>query len=581
MLSSQPDNERNPVLGIDLGTTYSAIARWDGQGPRPYEVDQGEKTLASVVYYDRNLHNGDEWLVGKTALNKGQMNPQNMATFVKRQMDDASHRFLLGTQQFSPIDLSAKLLENLYKDLVKRFHIESRGTVVTVPYYFEERQCENTREAAERANINFRELLREPIAASLSYTWGLVDNHPTWEGEEKILVFDLGGGTFDLTLFRLEQTPSRLIFEVLADDGHDKLGGIDFDDCLVDLLLEKSGLTLNDLSTDQKRRAQRQLLASAIEVKHALSLAQDEDVYETIFGQNIETNVTRTEFEKCIQDYTDKIALILQRLWTKTKVKPNQVDRIILVGGSSRIPCMRNLLEEQIGEGKVYESPSPDLCVAEGAAIYAAYLDKQPIFGGREVEISTQTRNPIQTKKNIIQELPHQLEDEKNLRSQLEIQLEPILGGITLSQYQDLHKSLENRNWREADKVTHRIMCHVAGVPQIRPCMNTEEIQNFPCEALRIIDLLWIKHSNGRFGFSVQKRIWDKPIVAPNKGAPFNRFNHFCDRVEWRVDGEWVKYKDLTFNLAAPEGHLPVVAACRTGFYGRCQSDISDLLSRL
>ena len=619
-----PDNEVNPVLGIDLGTTYSAIARWDGQRPRSYQVDQGQDTLASVVYYDPNGSLGDQWLVGKQALKKGLLYPQNMARYFKRHIGDTTYRFLLGNQQFSSIDLSAKLLEHLYQDLVKRFHIKSRGTVVTVPYYFKKLECTNTCNAAETANINFREILQEPIAASLSYTWERVNNDPTREGEEKILVFDLGGGTFDLTLFRLQQTRSRLIFEVLATEGHHQLGGIEFDDCLVDLLLKKSDLCLNDLESSKKRIARLKLLEAAIEAKKTLSATQNTDVaiFDIIPNRNIDITVTRTEFEDRIQEHTNQIRQIMQRLWTKARIQPKQVDRIILVGGSSRIPCMASLLEEQIGSGKVYESPRPELCVAEGAAIYAAYLDNQPVFGNREVEIHTQVKknlledeenrpkslksqleseknqrrqlesqleseknqrrqleSQLESEKNQRRQLESQLESEKNQRRQLESQLETILGGITVPHYQQLHDFLKEGNWRDADKTTHLIMGQVANVPKTRPCLNREEIENFPCDALRIIDQLWVKLSNGRFGFSVQKRIWENCGGNSNIEVTFPRF---CDAVGWRVNRrELLTYRDLTFNLSAPQGHLPVVASCQSGFKGRCPPDISSLVSRL
>lgn len=387
-----PDHEKNPVLGIDLGTTFSAIARWDGRGPRIYQTQGGTDTLQSAVYYDSN---NDEFLVGKLAYNRGLMLPESLALGVKRQMDNAEQKIVLNDRPFSPIELSSRILKRLYNDVVEKFpqgQFESRGTVVTVPYYFKAHQCDNTRKAAEDANINCIGILQEPIAASLSYAWQLVREHPEREGTECILVFDLGGGTFDLTLFELKQTKDKLLFEVMATGGDDRLGGMDFDERFVQFLLRKGRLTLDGLSEQQKRNANQKLIEAAIEAKITLSATPQTyvTVPDVIPGQHIDLEITRTEFEAAIQDYTDKIEGIIEKLWATANIQPSKVDRVILVGGSSKIPRMKSLLCDLIGEDKVYANTNPSLCVAEGAAIYAAYLDDKTVFG-RDLEIRTRT----------------------------------------------------------------------------------------------------------------------------------------------------------------------------------------------
>ncbi len=386
------DNEKNPVLGIDLGTTFSAIARWDGQGTRAYQTSGGQDTLQSVVYYEPDR---EELIVGQVAYKRGVLNPENVAIGVKREMDHANKEISLGDRKFSPIELSSLILKRLYSDVAQKFpngDFSSRGTVVTVPYYFKANQCENTRKAAQLADINCVAILQEPIAASLSYTWQLVRENPEKERAENILVFDLGGGTFDLTLFKLEQTKQNLLFEVLATGGDDRLGGMDFDECLSNLLLKKSNLSLEGLSEKEYRKSRLPLLDQANYAKENLSAEQKSYVTVPYIlpGKHIDLEIARAEFEGCIQQYFNEIQSIIEKLFATANFEPSAVDRVILAGGSSRIPRMKSLLEDLIGRNKVYANTNPSLCVAEGAAMYAAYLDDREVFG-RDITIISRT----------------------------------------------------------------------------------------------------------------------------------------------------------------------------------------------
>lgn len=385
----------SPVLGIDLGTTYSAVTRWDErrQQATHYQTRGGEDSLQSAVYYDPDK---DEFLIGQLAYKRGIVYPNNLALHVKRQMDDDTQVITIGGRHFSPVELSAKILERLYQDVAEKFppgKFRSRGTVVTVPYYFKAHQYENTRKAAELANINCTSLIPEPIAASLAYAWHLIEQRgKAWEGSENILVFDLGGGTFDLTLFRLEQTQARLLFEVLATGGNDRLGGIDLDECLFNLLLDKGGISLNGLGDLEQLKARQNLLPKVIEAKHTLSAATDTYVTaaDLLPGRHLDLQVTRSEFEASIQPYVTKIESVIEKLWATANLSAAKVDRVILVGGSSRIPRIKSLVSDLVSKDKVYEYARPDLCIAEGAAMYAAYLDDPEIFG-RKIEIITRT----------------------------------------------------------------------------------------------------------------------------------------------------------------------------------------------
>ncbi|MDD4401765.1 MAG: Hsp70 family protein [Desulfitobacteriaceae bacterium] len=386
------DNELNPVLGIDLGTTFSAVARWDGRGSRVYQTKTGEDTLQSVVYLDPETQ---EMLVGKLAYRKGLITPENMVMGAKRKMDNAQELISLAGKKISPIDLSAEILKRMYADVREKYppgRFRSRGTVVTVPYYFKAHQCENTRLAAEKADIECAGIIQESIAASLSYAWQLVQDHPEREGSENILVFDLGGGTFDLTLFKLTQSKEKLIFEVLGTGGDDRLGGLDFDECLVRFLIQKENIYLTGLSPLDERKAHQKILAAANEAKITLSAVKDAYVTVTDYvpGKHLDTKITREEFEACIEKYTDEIQDIIGNLWGASNTRPQQIDRVLRVGGSSNIPRMKDLLADMVGADKLYGNTNFSLCVAEGAALYAAYLDDREVFG-RDIDIQTRT----------------------------------------------------------------------------------------------------------------------------------------------------------------------------------------------
>lgn len=386
------DNEFKPVIGIDLGTTFSAIARWDGRGPRIYQTKMGDDTLQSVVYIDPD---SGEMLVGKLAYNRGLLFPERMVIGVKRTMDNAKEKITVSGREYTPIELSSEILKKIYKDVEEKYppgKFKSRGVVVTVPYYFKAHQCENTRKAAEQAALECLGIIQEPIAASLSYAWQLVQDHPDEEGQETILVFDLGGGTFDLTLFNLIKAQDKLTFEVLATGGDDRLGGLDFDECLAQLILKNSGISLEGLPAVEERKAKQKILGQAVDAKITLSSTIETfiAISDVIPGSHIDMEITRGEFEDCIAHYVERIEDIVKDTFSKTNLKASQIDRVILVGGSSNIPRMKQLLMDIVGEDKIYANTSLSLCVAEGAAIYAAYLDDREIFG-REIEIKTRT----------------------------------------------------------------------------------------------------------------------------------------------------------------------------------------------
>jgi len=384
------DNEKSPVLGIDLGTTFSAIARWDGKGPRVYENKEGDSSTQSVVFWDEK---DGAYLVGKQAYRKFLVEPGNGYLGVKRLMDDKNHQIILGGQIHNPVEISSKILARLYQDVCDKFPkntFHSRGVVVSVPYYFKAHQCNNTREAAELAELNFMGIIQEPIAAALAYSLEMVRANHNGDREELVMVFDLGGGTFDLTIFNLRQTRTKLLFEVLGTGGDDRLGGLDFDDCLREHVLNAKRIDLANLDEKMSKMAHLKLMEAAKTVKEALSFQQTYELcvpYLTA-TQNLEVDVSRNEFEKCIQNYIEEVRNIIEDTLAKSNVRKRDITRVIKVGGSSKIPAFSEMLQEGIGEDRVYGNIDPALAVAQGAAIYAAYLDDRDVLG-REVEIIT------------------------------------------------------------------------------------------------------------------------------------------------------------------------------------------------
>ena len=387
------DNETNPVVGFDLGTTFSALARWvDRKGPQIIQNRAGQDTTQSAVYYNPE---NDEILVGNIAYNKGLMAPENMIVGVKRLMDDGHQKIMLGGKEFTPILLSSLILGKIYEDAKMKYPtgtFSSRGSVVTVPCYFKAHQMDNTRKAAEMADINCTGIIQEPIAAALSYALQICEDHFDKEFSQKILVFDLGGGTFDLTLFELKHTNDTIYFEVLASSGDDRLGGMDFDSCLADVILEKSGVSLDGVEEKLRNKAQKNLFEQSILAKIALSASNDYYVAVPFIlpDKHIEVSITREEFEKSIKHYLDKISVIIDGIWAKSNLRSSDIDRVIRVGGSSQIPCIKTLLDDTLGAEKTWSNINPSTSIAEGAAMYAAYLDNTDFFD-KKIDIRTRT----------------------------------------------------------------------------------------------------------------------------------------------------------------------------------------------
>ncbi len=274
------NNDTNPVVGIDLGTTYSCIFKWNGKEPEIYVNKTGKRVTPSLVYYGEN-----EKLVGEIALRRGGIDPENFVSKIKREMGNLSHRLNIRGNEYTPEDVSSEILKKLIDDVKLKYPksagFEIAGAVVTVPYYFKAPERTATLEAAKKAGLNVLGLINEPTAAALFCGWKEFKDKDESK-PENILVFDLGGGTFDVTLFKVSNNKKTLIFEVLATGGDARLGGTDFDEAIMNYVLKEVGISLDSLEKKEKLKALTTLNEHVIAAKH--DLASVDLAYITIDG---------------------------------------------------------------------------------------------------------------------------------------------------------------------------------------------------------------------------------------------------------------------------------------------------------
>jgi len=389
------DNEHNPVAGIDLGTTYSCAARWDGRSPDIYQgLDKRENKpeIPSVVYWDE----ANQPIVGSIAYNRYLEDPENGVVEIKREMGNAPYRVTARGNAYTPAQVSSLILGKIREEIYGKFPAGAfsfGGVVVTHPFYFKGPQIEDTAKAAELAGLNLLGLVPEPVAAALAYTLYYLKDHLQPGKPETLLVFDLGGGTFDTTLFELKETHEKLSFKGLSTSGDAKLGGMDFNRALMDYVLQKENLNLEDLGGKVRLRAKARLEQGVDLLKRELSVLERSNliVPDLIPGKHIDREVSRAEFERIFcgeeggRNFYGDIQTIVRE--TLRKGGNARVDRVLLVGGSTRIELLKKRLIPELLPGvQIYSNISESLAVAMGAALYAAYLDKRLAYD-KEIEI--------------------------------------------------------------------------------------------------------------------------------------------------------------------------------------------------
>ncbi len=374
------------VVGIDLGTTNSVVAAIEGGQPSVIPNAEGLRTTPSIVAYTKK----QELLVGQIAKRQAVINPENTFYSVKRFIGSKENEISEGAKQlpykvskdsngnikikcssldkdFSPEEISAQVLRKLINDASTYLGQDVTQAVITVPAYFNDSQRQATMDAGKIAGIEVLRIINEPTAASLAYGLDKKQN-------ETILVFDLGGGTFDVSILEVGDG----IFEVLSTAGDTNLGGDDFDKVLVDWLMadfkEKEGINLAD-----DIQALQRLTEAAEKAKMELSTVEKTTIHlpfitaDKTGPKHIETDLTREKFESLCQDLIQRCKIPVEKSLADARLEKSEINEVVLVGGSTRIPAIQNLVESLTGK-KPNQSVNPDEVVAIGAAIQAGIL---------------------------------------------------------------------------------------------------------------------------------------------------------------------------------------------------------------
>jgi molecular chaperone DnaK len=355
------------LVGIDLGTTFSAIATLDDRGqPVTLPNRDGEMLTPSAVFLD-----GETAVVGQAALDVALELPDQVATLIKRRMGQPTFGRLVAGREFRPETLSAIILCKLVADAELRIGPVSRA-VITVPAYFDDTRRKATKDAGRIAGLEVLDILDEPTAAALAYSYQpphgageLIPNHILPNEERTVLVYDLGGGTFDVTLVRLTQRR----FETLAIEGDVRLGGKDWDDRIIDhVAAQFQGQHGEDPRQDPQSLAA--LNAAAERAKRTLSKLPQTSLTCTHGGKMLTVPLTRAEFETLTRDLLIRTRLTTQQVLRQANLGWDRVDRVLLVGGSTHMPMTGQMLQELSGK-----PPDNSLAVSEvvarGAAIHA------------------------------------------------------------------------------------------------------------------------------------------------------------------------------------------------------------------
>ncbi len=347
------------AVGIDLGTTNSVVAALDNGQPWVIPDEEGELIMPSCVGWGPT----GGLLLGRAALRQYAAAPERTVKSIKRQMG-TDHRTRLGERDYLPQEISALLLRALKQQAEMALGEEVTQAVITVPAYFTDSQRQATKEAGEIAGLEVLQILNEPTAAALTYEWRS-------EETEVVLVYDLGGGTFDVSIVEI----TGEVTEVLASHGNNRLGGDDFDRRLLRHLQEQFRQN-HGVEVPDEAAVEARLLRGAEQAKISLSEQAFTTVREPFLGSkgqtalHLELEISRQELEALIEPMLQETLEAIDRALLDAQLTAADLDRVILVGGSTRMPLVRRLVEEHLGQAP-FDSINPELCVALGAALQA------------------------------------------------------------------------------------------------------------------------------------------------------------------------------------------------------------------
>lgn len=352
----------NKIIGIDLGTTNSVVSVMEGGEAKVIANAEGGRTTPSVVAFK----NG-EISVGEVAKRQAITNPNTIQS-IKRHMGDNNYRVEVEGKKYTPQEISAMILQNLKKTAEDYLGATVTQAVITVPAYFNDAQRQATKDAGKIAGLEVKRIINEPTAAALAYGIDKMDK------EQTILVFDLGGGTFDVSILRLAEGT----FEVISTAGDNRLGGDDFDQKIMDYLIQDFKRNYGiDLGKD--KMAVQRLRDAAEKAKKELSGVTTTQISLPFITMgeagplHLEMNLTRAKFNELTLDLIERAKNPMRRALSDAKLKPSEIDQVILVGGSTRIPAVQDMVKVEMGK-EPSKSVNPDEVVAMGAAIQGGVL---------------------------------------------------------------------------------------------------------------------------------------------------------------------------------------------------------------
>ncbi|AHF99843.1 molecular chaperone DnaK [Halostagnicola larsenii XH-48] len=352
----------NKILGIDLGTTNSAFAVMEGGDPEIIVNSEGDRTTPSIVAFT-----DDERLVGKPAKNQAIQNPEKTISSIKRHMGEEDYTVEIEGEEYTPEEISAMILQKIKRDAEEYLGDDLERAVITVPAYFSDRQRQATKDAGEIAGFEVERIINEPTAASMAY--GLED-----DADQTVLVYDLGGGTFDVSILDL----GGGVYEVVATNGDNDLGGDDWDHAIIDWLAEQFEAE-HGVDLREDRQALQRLKDAAEEAKIELSSRKETEINLPFITAtddgpiHLEESMTRAKFESLTSDLIERTVEPTEQALEDAGYDKGDIDEVLLVGGSTRMPQVADKVEELIGE-EPQKNVNPDEAVALGAAIQGGVL---------------------------------------------------------------------------------------------------------------------------------------------------------------------------------------------------------------
>ena len=350
------------IIGIDLGTTNSCVAVYEGGEPVVIPNPEGSRTTPSVVAFTKT----GERLVGQVAKRQAITNPDRTVSSIKREMG-REYKVSIEDKSYTPQEISAMVLQKLKADAEAYLGTTVTEAVITVPAYFSDAQRQATKDAGRIAGLDVKRIINEPTAAALAFGMDKEEN-------QKVMVFDLGGGTFDVSILDI----SDGVFEVLATNGNNRLGGDDFDKVIIDWIAEQFKAE-NGIDLRQDKMALQRLKEAAEKAKIELSGVTTSNINlpfitaDATGPKHFDANLTRAKFDELTADLVEATMIPTRKALADAGLNVSQIDKVILVGGSSRIPAVQEALKKFIGK-EPFKGINPDECVAIGAAIQGGVL---------------------------------------------------------------------------------------------------------------------------------------------------------------------------------------------------------------